>query len=300
VTQPPVTAAAALSDATISRLLDAIERQTGMSRDAGLPARLQRALRTQETSALHALVPRLEATHWRDPDWQALLTRLLVHETYFFRDWPQLEHLALNGLPERISRASDCGHHSLCVWSAGCASGEEAYSLAAITMHAMLRAGVAHEHGDTMQPRAGWRLDVVGSDLSGEMVARAGRGVYETAGLSSFRAMRDGYGRLFPADGTGTRVVRQDLRARVRFAQDNLLDGAPPVSSADVVVCRNVLVYFADAARQMALAKLTDALAEGGYLLLGPTDPRPPADRFDAIWSEGPVIYRRRPVTPPP
>jgi chemotaxis protein methyltransferase CheR len=280
--------------------LDAIERQTGLSRDAGLTARLQRALRTRELSALHALVPRLETVHWRDPDWQALLTRLLVHETYFFRDWPQLEHLALNGLPDRIANARDEGHHSLCLWSAGCASGEEAYSLAAITMQAMLRAGVAHEHGDTMQPRAGWRLDVVGSDLSGEMIARAGRGLYETAGLSSFRAMRDGYGRLFPADGIGTRVVRKDLRARVRFMQDNLLDGSPPVANADVVVCRNVLVYFAAAARQAALSKLTDALSCGGYLLLGPTDPRPPSDQFDAMWSEGPVIYRRRSATPPP
>jgi chemotaxis protein methyltransferase CheR len=62
-----------------------------------------------------------------------------------------------------------------------------------------------------------------------------------------------------------------------------------------VVVCRNVLVYFAAAARLAALAKLTRALAPGGYLLLSPTDPRPPADQFDAIWSSGPVIHRRRP-----
>jgi chemotaxis protein methyltransferase CheR len=84
------------------------------------------------------------------------------------------------------------------------------------------------------------------------------------------------------------------LRARVRFVQDNLLDGPPPVTNADVVVCRNVLVYFADAARQAALVKLTSALAPGAYLLPGPTDPRPPPELFDAIWSDGPVIYRRK------
>jgi chemotaxis protein methyltransferase CheR len=92
------------------------------------------------------------------------------------------------------------------------------------------------------------------------------------------------------------RSVRADLRARVRFVQDNLLDGPPPVTGADAVACRNVLVYFTDAARQTALTKLTSALAPGGYLLLSPTDPRPPADQFDAIWSAGPVIYRRRPA----
>jgi len=300
VTNPPVRAAAALSDATISRLLNAIERQTGLSRDAGLTERLHRALRSHKVADLNALVPKLDAVHWTDPDWQALITRLLVHETYFFRDWPQLEHLALNGLPDRIANALSAGHRALCVWSAGCASGEEAYSLAAITLQAMLREGVAHEHGDTMQPQAGWRLDVIGSDLSAEMIERAGRGRYATAGLSPFRAMRDGYGRLFPADGPGARSVRGDLRARVRFVQDNLLDGPPPVTNADVVVCRNVLVYLVETARQVALSKLTAAVAEGGYLLLGPTDPRPPSDRFEAIWSSGPVIYRRKPSMPPP
>jgi chemotaxis protein methyltransferase CheR len=280
----------------IARLLDAIERQTGLSRDAGLRARLQRALRTRELHDLHALAPRLETLPWYHPEWQALIARLLVHETYLFRDWPQLEHLAHCGLPDRFEDALAAGRRSLCLWSAGCASGEEAYTLAAITLQSMVLAGVANEHGETMRPRAGWSLEVVGSDLSDDMIARAGRGIYTTAGLSPFRAMREGYGRLFPAGPPGTRSVRADLRARVRFVQDNLLDGPPPVADADVVACRNVLVYFAESARLTALTKLTSALAPGGFLLLSPTDPRPPADQFDAIWSAGPVIYRRRRV----
>jgi len=290
----------ALSDAVISRLLSAIERQTGLSREAGLTARLHRALRTRELSSLHALVPRLEALPWQDPDWQALINRLLVHETYFFRDWPQLDHLARNGLPERISDALATGRRALSIWSAGCASGEEAYTLAAITLHAMLRADVARELGDALLPQAGWQLEVVGTDLSVDMIEHARRGVYPTAGLSPFRAMRDDYRRLFPVESPTSRQVRADLRGRVRFIHENLLEGPAPVAGADVVVCRNVLVYFVDSARQAALAKLTAALAPGGYLLLGPTDPRPPAAEFDAIWSSGPVIYRRRPATPPP
>jgi len=139
-------------------------------------------------------------------------------------------------------------------------------------------------------------LEVVGSDLSSDMIALAGKGVYSTTGLSPFRAMREGYGRFFPAIAPGSRTVRADLRARLRFVQDNLLDGPPPLTDADVVVCRNVLVYFAHPARQIALAKLSRALTPGGYLLLGPTDPRPPPDMFDTLWSSGPVIYRRRPT----
>jgi chemotaxis protein methyltransferase CheR len=296
VTDPPSRAAPSLPDSTITRLLDAIERRTGLSRDAGMRTRLQRALHSRERSDLLALVPQLETLPWQDPEWQALITRLLVHETYFFRDWPQLEHLVGNGLPDRIADALATGRRSLRLWSAGCASGEEAYTLAAITLQSMMLAGVAHEHGDTMQPRAGWSLEVVGSDLSNDMIAHAGRGIYSTAGLSPFRAMREGYGRLFPAGGPGTRSVRADLSARVRFVRDNLLDGLPPVTDADVVACRNVLVYLSESARLVALTKLMSALAPGGYLLLSPTDPRPPAGQFDAIWSAGPVIYRRRQV----
>lgn len=293
MSDPP--ASPSLPDSTITRLLDAIERHTGLSRDAGLRTRLERALRSRERSGLLALLPRLETLPWQHPDWQVLIARLLVHETYFFRDWPQLEHLLASGLPDRIANARATGRRSLRLWSAGCASGEESYTLAAIAMRSMVLAGVAYERGDTMRPRAGWSLEVVGSDLSDDMIVHAARGIYTTAGLSPFRTMRDDYGRLFPAESPGTRAVRGDLRACVRFVQDNLLDGPPPVTDADVVVCRNVLVYFAAAARLAALAKLTRALAPGGYLLLSPTDPRPPADQFDAIWSSGPVIHRRRP-----
>lgn len=299
MTETPARPEPSLPEATISRLLTAIERRTGLSRDAGLAGRLDRALRTQNAAGLYALATRLETLPWHSPDWQQLITGLLVHETYFFRDWPQLEHLAQNGLPDRIAEAAANGDRTLRIWSAGCASGEEAYTLAVVTLNAMARAGAAIEYGDTMVPQSGWRLEVIGSDISRDMVDQADRGIYSTSGLSPFRAMRDGYGRFFPSCGPGARAVRADLRARLRFVQDNLLDGPPPITRADAVVCRNVLVYFAEVARHEALAKLTAALGPGGYLLLGPTDPRPPPELFDTLWSSGPAIYRRR-LSPSP
>jgi chemotaxis protein methyltransferase CheR len=164
-----------------------------------------------------------------------------------------------------------------------------------VTLTAMLHAGVAHEPGNTLLPVAGWRLEVTGSDLSREMITRAERGEFTTAGLSPFRAMPAGFERFFPASGPGLRGVRADLRAQVHFAQGNLLDGPNATVGVDVAVCRNVLVYLTAAARRTALDTLAGAIAPGGFLLLGPTDAAPPADTFDPIWSDGPVIYRRRP-----
>jgi chemotaxis protein methyltransferase CheR len=287
-----------VGDPTTAHLLDVIERQAGLSRDAGLAARLARRV---PLAGRQALAMRLERLSWRDPDWQSLIAPLLVHETYLFRDWPQLEHLAQAGLPERITLTEREGRRVLRLWSAGCASGEEAYSLGAVTLTAMLRAGVAHEQGDTLLPVTGWRLEVIGSDLSQEMVTRAGCGEFTTAGLSPFRAMPAGYEQFFPATGPGVRGVRADLRAQVRFVQSNLLDRPAPVdgpalgTGVDVAVCRNVLVYLTAAARRTAMDALTNAIVPNGFLLLGPTDAPPPIDTFDAIWSAGPVIYRRRP-----
>jgi chemotaxis protein methyltransferase CheR len=287
-----VPSAEAAGDPATAHLLDVIERQAGLSRDAGLAARLARRV---PLAGRQTLAIRLERLSWRDLDWQSLVAPLLVHETYLFRDWPQLQHLAQAGLPERIALAEREGRRVLRLWSAGCASGEEAYSLGAVTLAAMLRAGVAHELGDTLLPVAGWRLEVTGSDLSREMITRAERGEFTTAGLSPFRAMPAGFERFFPASGPGLRGVRADLRAQVHFVQSNLLDGPTAAVGVDVAVCRNVLVYLTAAARRTALDTLAGAIAPGGFLLLGPTDAAPPADMFDAIWSDGPVIYRRRP-----
>jgi chemotaxis protein methyltransferase CheR len=282
----------AVGDPVTAHLLEVIERQAGLSRDAGLATRLARRV---PLAGRQALAIRLEHLSWRDPDWQSLIAPLLVHETYLFRDWPQLQHLARAGLPERIALAERQGRRALRLWSAGCASGEEAYSLAAVTLTAMLSAGVAHEVGETLLPAAGWRLEIIGSDLSREMITRAEQGEFTTAGLSPFRAMPAGFERFFPATEPGSRGARADLRASIQFVQSNLLDSPAAVIGADVAVCRNVLVYLTPAARRIALDTLAGAIVPGGFLLLGPTDAAPPAGMFDAIWSDGPVIYRRRP-----
>jgi chemotaxis protein methyltransferase CheR len=282
----------AFGDAATAHLLNVIERQAGLSREAGLAGRLARRV---PLAGRQALALRLERLSWRDADWQAVIAPLLVHETYLFRDWPQLEHLAQTGLPACMAQAERQGRLVVRLWSAGCASGEEAYSLGALTLTSMLRFGRAREEGDALLPEVGWGVEVVGSDLSQEMVSRAARGEFGTAGLSPFRAMPAGYDRFFPTSGPGMRGVRADLRAQVRFVQSNLLDGPAVGSGVDVAVCRNVLVYLTPAARRVAMETLTNAIVPGGFLLLGPTDAAPPVAKFDAIWSDGPVIYRRRP-----
>jgi chemotaxis methyl-accepting protein methylase len=182
----------------------------------------------------------------RDP-WllETLLSAVLVGETFFFR---QPEHFQL--VREVLAARQARPRLGLSGWSAGCASGEEAYSLAA-----------------TLLEVAGARpVEVLGTDLSERALARARIGVYGRW------SRREAGPMLHPiGDVVGDSLrVRPELRAAVRYARHNLLDPPPAaVDGFDVVMCRNVFVYLrADAARRVA-SHLRDALAPGGLLVVG-------------------------------
>jgi chemotaxis protein methyltransferase CheR len=162
----------------------------------------------------------------------------------------------------------------------------------------MKAAGVAQESEAEIVLTPPWSLDVLGTDISRVVLVQARNGLYSTGWLSSFRAAPAPLLRFFPASqadpGRANRLVREDVRRHVRFGHFNLMGTTPPLAQADVVACRNVLVYFAPAARKVVQAMVEAAVRPGGFLLLGPTDPAPDSSRFEAVWGARAVIYRRR------
>lgn len=165
-----------------------------------------------------------------------------VGETYFFRNPEQLEFVArrlVPGLPRTEGR--------LRAWSAGCATGEEAYSLAALLL----------EH----RPAS-----VLGTDLVPRQIARAREGVYGRWSVRAPEPLRAGVLREHPAG----HAVSDEVRGLATFEVHNLLD--PPPGRFELVLCRNVLVYFSPAAATLALANLASALAPGGVLVVAPLD----------------------------
>jgi len=208
-----------------------------------------------------ALVARcsLAAPALDDPDWAALLDAVTVQETRLFRHPAQFVALAA-ALPALAARAHASGR-PLRLLSAGCATGEEAWSLAA-------------------QARAHAPFAVLGLDLCRTALRQAESGAV-AAGLGDpLDCVPHGLRPLF-AGG----VADPALRPFVRFARANLRDGPP--GAFDVIFCRNVLIYLHDAARGEVMARLTDALAPGGLLALGPTDRAPPGLRplGESLWA---------------
>jgi chemotaxis protein methyltransferase CheR len=173
-------------------------------------------------------------------------------ETYFFRQDYQLRSFQNDCLPLLARR--NAGTKRLSVWSAGCSTGEGVYTLAILIQQSALFEG--------------WAIRVIGSDLSGERVARARRGVYRE---SSFRTTSpEMRARYFEPEGDLFRV-RDAVKTICQFGQLNLASDSAfiTVGRVDVVFCRNVLIYFSESAKAKVIQQLYDRLVPGGYLFLG-------------------------------
>ncbi|HEX6275316.1 MAG TPA: protein-glutamate O-methyltransferase CheR [Polyangiaceae bacterium] len=181
-----------------------------------------------------------------------MIERLVTRETYFFRQEYQLRAFRDQILPEL--RAQNAARRRLTIWSAGCATGEEVYTIAILVAESGLFEG--------------WDVKIVGSDISRTSVAAARRGVYREG---SFRttpsATRQ---RWFYEVQDGWEVI-QDLRRPCYFGQLNLMDPshALMVSRVDAIFCRNVLIYFDVKSRKKIIESFYERLGPGGYLLLG-------------------------------
>jgi len=302
---PSPTAAAAVRPVEVDRrqavmhqLARDIERVSGIEITGTTQAKLGRVLTSVDLVELAAWANRLHRLPGDDGEWLSLIESLTVHETFFHRDRSQLELLALI-LPEIIAAAARDGRYSLRLWSAGCATGEEAYTLAILALQALRDAGFADQAGDGgIICRPPWRVDVLGSDISRLVLAQAKAAVYPTEGLSAFRDLPSKLQRCFPVlpktgevGETERRGVLPSVRRHVRFRQFNLLSSAPPDIGFDVVLCRNVLIYLTTPARIAVHAMVKQALRPGGYLLLGPTDSLAEPAAYEVRWGAGAVAY---------
>jgi chemotaxis protein methyltransferase CheR len=184
---------------------------------------------------------------------RGLAQQLTVGETYFFRNASQFLAFAEVALPACMRARR--GSRTLRILSAGCASGDEAYSLAA----------VVRDH----EGLAGWDVDVVGVDVNPSALERAARARYSEWSLRETSApQRERY---FRADGREF-VLDERIRSTVTFEERNLVDDDPAFwrpEAFDVVFCRNVIMYFAPEVARRVVARFARALAPGGFLFLG-------------------------------
>jgi chemotaxis protein methyltransferase CheR len=198
----------------------------------------------------------------------AVTEAMTVNETSFFRDSGQFDILRDQVLPRLLAaRGAD---KRLRIWSAAAAAGQEAYSIDML-LDEMEIAG------------QGWTIDLVATDISGETLSRAQKGEYSAfeiqRGLSPERLTRH-----FSKTPEGAFTIAETLRRTVTFRRFNLLDSFGWLDDLDIVLCRNVLIYFDGPTRASILERMADSLNEGGVLLLGETETSISATPAFAPW----------------
>jgi chemotaxis methyl-accepting protein methylase len=201
-------------------------------------------------------------------EYDALLDALTINVTHLFRDKDVWDAVATRVLPDLW----DSKHESLHTWVAGCASGEEAYTMAALWHSHVQKAGELKRVG---------RVRITASDLDPTALRLAQEGRYAR---EAFRDTPiDVRTRYFSP--TEPSVATEDLRRMIRFEQRDLLATAPPSGSVHLITCRNVLIYFDKPSQDAIFARFRDSLAPGGYLVVGKAESLLGAarDMFEAL-----------------
>ncbi len=220
---------------------------------------------------------RLSATSYSDPDWQTVIQTLTIGETYFMRENAHFDLLRRQILPALIQKRRELGNLYLNIWSAGCATGEEAYSLA-IVLHELLP--------DIDR----WHIHLLGTDLNAQFLASARLGVYREW---AFRQVDERFKHQYFAPVAGGWRILPQMAGLVSFRLANLLDQMP-APQFDLILCRNVLLYFADFAARKAENVFYDALAPDGMLLLGHAETIRERDKWAYDIQDDTFIYAKR------
>lgn len=276
-----------LSDSLLSRLSSLLAVSAGLhfpeSRWDDLERGLNAAAWDSGMTDVCSYASRLLSAALTRTQIERLASHLTVGETYFFRDETSFAALEEHILPELL-HARQGGDRRLRIWSAGCSTGEEAYSIAILL--------------DRLIPdQRGWHITILGTDINPLVLRKAAKGVY---GEWSFRGgpgwVREKYFREMQA---GRFEILPHIRGRVTFSYLNLADDVYPsltnnTKAMDVILCRNVLMYFTEPQARQVAEKLGHALIDGGWLMVSATETSQTlVPRLKAVELHGRTFYRR-------
>jgi len=267
-----------LTEHELSEIRMLIEERTGIHFDASR----ERFFSTRVHEHLHERgyargTELLRAARKSNVEYQSLLEKLLTQETTFFRYPAVFEAFEKHVLPELHIKKFWRNPRTLRVWSAGCSTGEEPYSIAITIL-------------DTLSFADAWEVEILATDIGRQALKTAERGTYSGRSIASVNEKQLGT-HFSPVNGG--HQIKNRIRKIVSFAQMNL---ASPVyvGRMDLIFCMNVLIYFSEERRRALVQRFYDALEPGGYLFLGHSESisKMPV-KFQAIVLGDCIMYRK-------
>jgi chemotaxis protein methyltransferase CheR len=273
-----------LGEDDFNRVRDLLDRTAGLvfdeSRRDSLSYSLGERLGASGCADVDGYLALLRSPRGSD-EMQLLLNEVTIQETHFFRNPPQFRALRQHVLPALVKEAAK-GNRKIRVWSAGCSTGEEPYSIAML-----LR--------EQLPLLDGWDVQVIATDLSTRALDAARAGRYGARAVSV--ADPTDVARWFIRDGN-EHVVRPEVRELVTFRHHNLVVEPPPLDpgdSFDLILCRNVTIYFSRDTTRALMTRLHESIREGGYLFLGHSETLWQVnDQFRLVTLGDAFVYRRQ------
>ncbi len=273
-----------ITDEEFILLRDFIYQQTGIyisdNRKYLLETRLTNRLKTLGLNSFNEYYYFLKYDPERKKELEKLYSVITTNETCFFRNPPQLEVFQNKILPEIIQRVRVS--RKLRLWSAGCSTGEEPYTLS-IILHEVLKTEILR-----------WDIKILANDISVDVLRAAQRGIY---GEYSLRLtpphIRSKY---FVKIGEGKYQIKPEIKKIVNFRQVNLIDRfqVKQIEKSHVVFCRNVIIYFDEDAKKKVINFIYDNLVDGGYLFLGHSESLHNLSRaFTPKYYPGTIVYKK-------
>ena len=269
-----------LSQEDFGLVQNLLSQRVGISLSAGkeylVVNRLSPLVDSFNFDSLHGLIQSLPQNH-NTPLWDEVVDVLAVHETFFFRDQAPFQQLEGEILPSICAEAEKSGKE-IKIWSAGASTGQEAYSVA------MLIAEIA--------PQLVGQVQIVGSDVSSKVLSSAAEGFYRKFEVSR-GVNQDRLSRFFEESASGWQV-KSTRRDMVRWEKFSLAGAWPKLPVFDLVLLRNVMVYFKPDTREKLLNRISPHLRDGGSLVVGSAESLMPYDHsFKAITSMNATYYRK-------
>jgi chemotaxis protein methyltransferase CheR len=277
---------ATMSNDLFRRLSEFIYAESGikmpLSKKTMLEARLQKRLRTVGLNSFGEYCNYLFSPEGIANELVHMIDQVSTNKTDFFREPVHFEYLVENVVPELINRKGSGIRRKFMIWSAGCATGEEPYTLAIVM--------------DEFSRKAkGFHYMVLGTDISSRVLDTARLGIYAEERIEPIPALFKNKYLMRGKDGSNGRVrVVPELRAHVQFRRLNFMAGDFGMREhMDVIFCRNVLIYFEKSTQETVVRRLCKHLIPGGYLFTGHTETLIGLDV--PLEQVGNTIYRRTP-----
>ena len=278
-----MTLKSAITQLQLDQVRELIYKETGIlyetKKDYAMKSRLERCMEAAGARSFHEYYNGLSLNN-KSHELQMLIEKLTVNETYFFRDFPQLQSFAEKALPLMVKEKKAKNDFSLKVWSAACSTGEEPYTLSIIVQ-------------EMIEDYEKWKVSIFASDIDRQALRMARKGEYGQRSMKDTPLpYREKY---FEKKENFWRVLPHTAEP-VDFELLNLIDrhSMRRQRGYDFIFCRNVLIYFNDLSRKKVVNSFYDALNPGGFLFLGSSEP---VGRITAAFEltkiDGDLFYRK-------